>query len=224
MQRTLELVTECNVNPKCSWLRCQLQCPWRCPWRGRCCHWQRGSGRGKRGKLFILQKPTKAKGDTTRYKPPSHIFISSCSFLGSCSFICPSPGAALIIFMMAQRKESKEKGGSSSVDGGYKMSISSNNAIDKLRQLRQLLLGCFAVASGKQQKAAINENYVGREENWGGGDGIAGWRVASEASGKFVQRYATWSVSCCWCCHAGHPIERNAHSLTQSCPAASTVK
>lgn len=55
------------------------------------------------------------------------------------------------------------------------MSISSNNAIDKRRQLKQA-----EVAEEQQKKQA-----------WGG----VGCRLSSEAWGKFVRSYAP--VSCC---------------------------
>jgi len=106
--------------------------------------------------------------------------------------------------------QSKERGGSS-VDGGYKMSISSNNAIDKLRQLPRLL------RCGKRQKAAINENYVGREEN--GGDGIAGWPVKRVASSCSAMQHGVSRVADV----ATRGIQ-SKETLTRSCPAASTVK
>lgn len=108
---------------------------WTCRAAARC-HWRRAC----KAVHFTERErePTKAKGDTTRRHPTTaspirHSPPCPCSLARSCfnNFHAATTKKTTSV------EEGEAEAGQGQKRGGYKMSISSNNAIDKRRQLKQ---------------------------------------------------------------------------------------
>lgn len=132
------------------------------------CSFYRARARANKGQ----RRHNKATSHHSLPDPPLPLF--PCSLARSCfnNFHAATTKKTTSV------EQGEAEAGQGQKRGGYKMSISSNNAIDKRRQLKQQ----------KWQKSSRRSRQGSRSEG-------VGCRVSSEACGKFVLSYAP--ASCC---------------------------
>lgn len=157
-----------------------------------CCHWRRGAckacsfyrARANKGQRRHNNTTSPAHAEPNPSQPklnPTHPMP-----IAPAATVAASPGAALIIFMLPRRRQ-RQSAGAVAVTGegaggvGYKMSISSNNAIDKRRQSsRRGYAALQAVQRGVWQVCAqlCDGFMLQHKDRHRGGRGGRGWLLA----------------------------------------------